>query len=440
MRKRNIKHLTASVCLALALALGTTGCSGKEEAASTVAATEAPAKESNTTEATEEAVAEAPDVSAGISDDDAAAAVTAEGASDITVASHNVEEVSGSEYGDQYIARDTVSITYTAPNPTGLLPQTVTKDYEFYFNKDSGSWEALNETLTACDVNNEALPGSNWKASTTDADTLSKLFGDEVPADDTGALYIHYNKKVGLFAFNMKNEKNTSEERFFTSNGTGKFTWVGEAGTVEKSFNVVDGSVTDAGDTNITLKTDVDSVSMNFGKDVLPISEYEYDIALGLEVEEGKVYIEALPVFEVTSTSMDGANWRQATGSRYDNISPELTWEGYEGASKYMILMIDKTAFNWLHWCELVDASEETHFDEGKFSSLDQGYVGPYPEDLHEYDVYVIALANEPAKSSFKVDAIGEDIHSKLTDLNTAADGSVGNVIAYGVIKGGFEP
>ncbi|MBP3266654.1 MAG: hypothetical protein J6L84_06845, partial [Clostridiales bacterium] len=278
MRKRNIKKITASVCLALALALGTTGCSGKEEAASTVAATEAPAKESNTTEATEEAVAEAPDFSAGISDDDAAGAVTAEGASDITVNGHNVEDVSGSEFGDQYIGRDTVSITYTAPNPTGLLPQTVTKDYEFYFNKDSGSWEALNETLTACDVNNEALPGSNWKASTTNADTLSKLFGDEVPAGDTGALYIHFNKKVGLFAFNMKNEKNTSEERFFTSNGTGKFTWVGEAGTVEKSFNVVDGSVTDAGDTNITLKTDVDSVSMNFGKDVLPISEYEYDI------------------------------------------------------------------------------------------------------------------------------------------------------------------
>ncbi len=440
MRKRNIKHLTASVCLALALALGTTGCSGTEEAASTTAATEAAAKESNTSEATEEVVVEAPDFSAGISDDDAAGAVTAEGASDITVNGHNVEDVSGSEFGDQYIGRDTVSITYTAPNPTGLLPQTVTKDYEFYFNKDSGSWEALNETLTACDVNNEALPGSNWKASTTDADTLSKLFGDEVPAGDTGALYIHFNKKVGLFAFNMKNEKNTSEERFFTSNGTGKFTWIGEAGTVEKSFNVVDGSVTDAGDTNITLKTDVDSASMNFGKDVLPISEQEYDTALGNEVEEGKVYIENLPVFEVTSTSLEGDRWKQATGSRYDNISPELTWADYEGASKYVILMIDKTAFNWLHWCEFVDASEETHFDEGKFSGLDQGYVGPYPEDLHEYDVYVIALANEPASAYLKLDAIGEDINSKLTALNTAADGSIGNVLAYGVIKGGFEP
>ena len=438
MRKRNIKKYAASVCMVLALTLA--GCSGTEEAASTVAATEARVNENNTTETTEEAVEETAKFSAGISDDAAISAVASDSISEITVTGHNVEETPGCEFGEMYVAKDTVSITYSAGNPTGLLPQTVSKDCEFYFNKDSSDWELKQDTLTSCDVYNEPLQGSNWKVENLSADILSKLFGDEIPADDTGELYIHFNKKVGLFAFNLKNEKNTSTERFFTCSGTGKMTWVGAAGNVEKSFNLVDGSVTDAGDVNMTLKTDIDTASLDFGIDVLLIPEYEYDAALGNEVEEGKVYIEALPTFEVTSTSIEGGDWKQYLGYRYENKSPELTWESYEGASKYMILMIDKYAANWLHWCELVDASEETHFDEGKFSGTDQGYIGPYPEDPHAYDVYIIALADEPAKTSFKMDTTGGDINSKLNDLNFAADGSIGNVLAIGSIRAGYIP
>ena len=129
MRKRNIKKYAASVCMVLALTLA--GCSGTEEAASTVAATEARVHENNTTEATEEAVEETAKFSAGISDDAAISAVASDGISEVTVTGHNVEETPSCEFGEMYVAKDTVSITYSAGNPTGLLPQTVSKDCEF---------------------------------------------------------------------------------------------------------------------------------------------------------------------------------------------------------------------------------------------------------------------------------------------------------------------
>ena len=52
----------------------------------------------------------------------------------VTINSHNVEDVTSSEFGEQYTSRDTVSITYEAGDLDGMLQQTVSKDLDFYKN------------------------------------------------------------------------------------------------------------------------------------------------------------------------------------------------------------------------------------------------------------------------------------------------------------------
>ncbi|MCR4689951.1 MAG: hypothetical protein K5739_01215 [Lachnospiraceae bacterium] len=151
----------------------------------------------------------------------------------------------------------------------------------------------------------------------------------------------------------------------------------------------------------------------------------------------GSVSEEQLPVFDVSSTSLEDGNWLTETGAKHENRSPQLSWDAIDGADRYVVLMLDKDAGNWLHWFEIVS---QTELEAGMFSGKENGYVGPYPPETHEYDVYVIALAGEPEKSSFLLDTTGDSIRDKLTMLNTAKDGSVGNVLSYGVVKGLYTP
>ena len=174
----------------------------------------------------------------------------------VFVNSHNVEEITGSEYGEQYTMRDIVSVTYEAGDLDGMLPQTVSKDLEFYKNSATSEWELLSEKTTACEVDNTNLVGTSWKCDSLSAESLSQVFEGEIPDGDTGTLYIRFLKKMGGFAFNMDNGINTPDERFFVTVGTGaKIVWAGQEGVIEKSVKMTEGSVTDEGILNIVLGT-----------------------------------------------------------------------------------------------------------------------------------------------------------------------------------------
>ncbi len=155
------------------------------------------------------------------------------------------------------------------------------------------------------------------------------------------------------------------------------------------------------------------------------------------KAEVEKVEVENLPQFELNTTGIENGEWKQSTGKEVENKSPELTWDAVEGATQYAVIMQDKDAYNWLHWYVIVD---KTHLEEGEFADRDAGYVGPYPPETHEYELYVVALAGEPENTTFKLDGTGKDINSKLTQLNTATDGTTGNVLAYGVVSAKFTP
>ena len=346
----------------------------------------------------------------------------------VSVKAHNTEELSE----DQYLMKDTVSISYKTDDLGGLLPQTVSKDLEYRLNKTTNTWEFTGEITTACNVDNTKLPGSSWKCNALSQNVLSSLFEDEIPSDDEGVLYFRFLKKMGQFAFNLSNEKNTSSERFFGTVGTGaKAVWVGSSGNTVKSITITEGSVTDDGDVFLVFTSDCGSAVINLRTDAVNIPEQEYDEATGNKVNESKVYMDSLPVFEVTTSSIENGEWRQPSGLKEGNESPELTWTPYEGATKYAVIMIDTSTTNWLSWYVVVD---KTHLDEGEYR--DQSvYVGPYPAETHTYELYVVALRSDPKTSGFKIDSAGGDIQSKLDTLNTASDGSTGNVLAYGTIK-----
>jgi len=358
--------------------------------------------------------------------------VKTDAVSDVVINSHNIEEVTGSEYGEQYTTRDTVSITYNAGDLDGMLPQTVSKDLEFYKNTNNGQWELLNEKTTACEVDNTDLIGTSWKCEAFSAEDLAEVFEGEIPAGDKGTLYIRFLKKMGGFAFNIDNGINTPDERFFVTVGTGaKIAWVGQEGIIEKNVKMTEGSVTNEGILKLVLGTGDGSVILSFGDNTVLIKDQEYDTAVGIEADESKVYKDSLPVIEVTSEDANDGAWNVDIGLKEGNLSPELTWEAVDGAGCYAVFMIDVSTNTWLMWYVIVDT---THFDKGRYTDSSE-YVGPYPPGAHDFIVYVVALKDEPKISPYPLDQVTGDIDDKLNVLNTATDGSIGNVLAYGSVK-----
>ena len=352
-----------------------------------------------------------------------------EGVQTVTIDSHSGDKVKDADYSDS----DSVKYHYEISMIDGLLTHKVTKEVNAALNKNSGEWDIRTETLTACEVDATKLPGSSWKTVSLDEDRLGLLFGSEIPAGETGTVYIRFLKKMGLFSFNLTNAKNTSGERFFETVGTNvKIVFVGSSGNIESKASVTGGSVTNSGDLNLDLETSAGTVTLNFGTEVLPIQEREYDEATGNEVAGSKVYMDTLPVFELTTTSIkDDGEWKTECGLKEGNLSPALSWKPVEGASKYAIVMIDITTTRWLYWYTIVD---KTELAEGEFTDP-KIYTGPYPAGTHTYEIHVIALKSDPKAGSFNVDGRSGDIQSFFDYVNTASDGSVGNVLAYGTIK-----
>lgn len=185
---------------------------------------------------------------------------------------------------------------------------------------------------------------------------------------------------------------------------------------VTESVTVTEAAVTEATVTEAAVVTEAPSVT---------------------KTDKERVKVENLQRFEISSSSIEGEEWKRITGGNNGNKSPEILWDEVEGASLYAVLMIDKDARNWLHWYVTVDKPNVT---EGEFDSLEKGYIGPYPPKTHEYEVYVVALKAEAPNGNFMLDATGKGINSKLTLLDTAADGSTGNVLAYGMISAKYSP
>lgn len=149
-------------------------------------------------------------------------------------------------------------------------------------------------------------------------------------------------------------------------------------------------------------------------------------------------FVSAYPAFSVTSKSLHDGKWDEVTAYTVDgkNASPELSWEPVEGASTYVIYMIDMDTAYFIHW-KSSDITE-TSLPEGWAPSSD--YVGPYPPSgsTHKYNVYVFALKNPVERAKGSIRTISPKVQEFMDALDTDANGNTGNIIAVGRVSGDY--
>ena len=149
------------------------------------------------------------------------------------------------------------------------------------------------------------------------------------------------------------------------------------------------------------------------------------------------VFVSAYPAFPVTSQSLHDGKWDEIITNNGENASPELTWEPVEGATTYVIYMIDMDTAYILHW----KASDitTTSLPEGSASSSD--YIGPNPPEgtTHKYNVYVFALKNPVEHVRGGVRTINPLVQEYMDELDTDINGNTGNIIAVGRVSGDYS-
>ena len=157
-------------------------------------------------------------------------------------------------------------------------------------------------------------------------------------------------------------------------------------------------------------------------------------------------FVSAYPAFKVTSESHDGKYWSEDCAFEGGNASPQLSWEPVEGASTYVIYMVDLTAMNIIHWKS--EGITETNLPQGWATSASSrgdtsksDYVGPNPPSgsTNQYNIYVFALKApvERVKGSLGSQAI--KLQEFMDSLDTDAEGNTGNIVAVGRIVGYYS-
>ena len=159
-------------------------------------------------------------------------------------------------------------------------------------------------------------------------------------------------------------------------------------------------------------------------------------------VDSGVDYLEGYKKFELTSTDLENGVWADIiSGDRGNDSSPELSWEPVEGASEYVIYMVDMNTPDMiipgvLHW--KAGGITVTELPQGWASSSD--YIGPNPGAgvTHVYEIYVVALKGPVERLKGSVRALNPKFKEFIQGLDTDSEGNTGNILAYGKISGTF--
>ena len=155
--------------------------------------------------------------------------------------------------------------------------------------------------------------------------------------------------------------------------------------------------------------------------------------------EETVNYLEGYPTFEVTSEDLIDGVWNDDISNTHigKNESPELEWLPVEGASEYVIYMVDTETNGFLHWKS--SGITDTVLPRGWAPKLLE-YNGPHVGHgyTHTYDIYVIALKEPAGRLRGGMNAVNPHIQDFILETDTDVNGNTGNIIAYGRISGEF--
>lgn len=339
----------------------------------------------------------------------------------MTLESHSVELNNG-------VITDSAVLMVQAGNVSGLTPQTIKLNAVFE-STDGKAWSVKQSDWEEWNVETKKLSGSNWYIESAES-IENNWFSSKQP----GEIYIHFKNNLNYIAIQKAEDADDVQGKIATK-FNGSVTRVNGGEREEVSFSSTEGRIDDEGNFEFLLTTENGEGYLK-SNEFKNISQLEYDVAFSDNPEEllNLLTLDKLSTFSASSESLKDGEWVKETGSLNGNVSPELTWDEVDGATRYAILMMDPDAGvgPHVHWYVTV---EGTHVDAGSFDGEEEGYVGPHPPRTHEYDVYVFALKDE-SSAKFIFDAAGEDIDERARRIDEKVDGESGNIISYAMVSG----
>ena len=324
---------------------------------------------------------------------------------------------------------ETVNIT------DGMIPQVIEKSVTYVQNESGGEWTIESSEITKRDIASDFdIRDSVCTVSTGDAATLGNILDDSFKGL-SASLYIHFGSDLT----DIQKSVNDDSSLDITLKTTCDFVFVCNG----NKFNIYDAAIKGASvkpDGSVSLNVDLKNGMAGNIEIPSSVKKCEWNDFL---IAQSDTYIkeisfEGLPAINVSSSSLVNGIWDTKisnTGSG-ENISPDLTWDAVDGATQYVVIMIDSA---WLHMDVF---TTETFLAEGAIGRGSRGeqYVGPYPPTgtTHTYSVFVFALKGEPGKVPLAFDNGGNSIFKIFDGLDVDAAGDSGNVLAYGRLDGNF--
>ena len=330
----------------------------------------------------------------------------------------------------------------------GILPQVIEKEITYVQKEKDGEWEEESSVILNWGWDEDFLIiDTTWYAEETDALKLCPQLDASLYSGKAASLYLHYNNDCNIKNVTVKPDQDGTERLLVDFSMTAKavFTCDGQSQFVG-GISILGCEAYEDGTTIVTCDFGAGESKLYIPLNVKAVSWDDFLKALPSDSErvmaESDTYISNisfsdLPTFPVTSACLSDGKWDpKITNTKYgQNISPDLSWEKVEGATRYMIFMIDG---EWLHMDVF---TEETSLAEGSLTGKAAGarFVGPYPPfGTHTYSVFVFAVKDEPGKVKYLFDGGGNDINAIFEAVNTDKDGNTGNVIAYGRLDGNY--
>ena len=189
-----------------------------------------------------------------------------------------------------------------------------------------------------------------------------------------------------------------------------------------------------ANETSVSAVSQTDTTSENGVEETADENSVNPDIV----VDSGVDYLEGHEKFEVTSTDLENGVWADIISNtdRGTNASPQLKWEAVDGATEYVIYMVDMNANGFIHWKS--KGITDTEIPQGWAASSD--YVGPWPAPgfTHIYEIYVVALKEPVDRLKGGLNSGNPKFEEFIKGLDSDSEGNPGNVLAYGKISGKF--
>ena len=328
--------------------------------------------------------------------------------------------------------------TVTETVTDGIFPYVIEKNVSYVQQTQDGEWEVENTEIVNWEITDVfEVCDTVWQMNFDDAVELYSGLDDSFKGA-SGTLYFHFGSDLNEAQITVATGDDGSSVLDVQLDMTADTIFIAQGNKI-CLYDVKVSGAEIALDGTTKLKVDIGE-----GEGILSVPSDAKEVELeDYLIKQSDTYIttiafEDIPTFNVSSADLVNGVWDDSIAnlSCGENKSPELTWDAVDGASQYVVVMIDG---GWLH----MDVyTTETSIAAGSVERGERGeqYVGPYPPpgSTHTYTVFVFALKNEPGKVSLLFDNSGNSVDLIYANLNVDADGNEGNVIAYARLDGNF--